>query len=457
MGSLKFWTIFAHSLKLILMRNLFTLTFACLLLTLNLSAQNLCGSGRYIEPVFNCVDTTENIVYGQGRLNWSSQNFFCQFGALPPYNNFQDLLCDVYEPCGDAEMERPLLVVIHGGAWAGGNKRDMAAYCHQMALRGYVVVSISYRLSITPNLLCWNAELDENKFFRAFYRAMQDAKAAVRFFRANAAQWRIDPDQIFAAGHSAGAFTALGLAYLTDDSERPDATFQLDYCGNAAGQPLCADLGGIEGEGGNPGVSSAIKAVIPMSGALPDLTFLDGENDPPMLLIHGTADDVVPYAEGCVLQNLRNLGLFNPCIDVYGSASILAFADSIGMEAQLLTFTGGGHNFTAAESDSIVEYSARFLCCQLSDGNCQAVGTNELAGEIPVEVFPNPAATELNIRVGLSDPWRTGLYDVNGRLLLEQASSGAALRLDLTGIPAGVYALRIWQNNRTRTMKVVRS
>ncbi len=107
---------------------------------------------------------------------------FCQFGALPPYNNFQDLLCDIYEPCGDAETERPLLVVIHGGAWAGGNKRDMAPYCHQMALRGYVVVSISYRLSITPNLLCWNAELDENKFFRAFYRAMQDAKAAVRYF-----------------------------------------------------------------------------------------------------------------------------------------------------------------------------------------------------------------------------------------------------------------------------------
>jgi hypothetical protein len=93
----------------------------------------------------------------------------------------------------------------------------------------------------------------------------------------------------------------------------------------------------------------------------------------------------------------------------------------------------------------------------LDTGNCQAVGTNELAEELTAEIFPNPAATELNIRVGLSDPWKTGLYDVNGRLLLEQASSGTALRLDLTGIPAGVYALRIWQNNRTRTIKVVRS
>ncbi|MDZ4681711.1 MAG: T9SS type A sorting domain-containing protein [Saprospiraceae bacterium] len=439
------------------MHNLFTLTFACLLLTLNLSAQNLCQSGRYAEPVFDCVDTTQNMVYGQGRINWGSSNIFCQNGALPPYNNFQDLLCDIYEPCDDPETERPLLIVIHGGAWAGGDKRDMAAYCHQMALRGYVVASISYRLSITPNLLCWNAELDENKFIRAFYRAMQDAKAAVRYFRANAVNWRIDADNIYAAGHSAGAFTALGLAYLTDESERPEAALQLSYCGNWQNLPLCADLGDIEGEGGNPGVSSAIKAVIPMSGALPDLSYLDGASDPPMLLIHGTADDVVPYGEGCVLQNLRNIGLFNPCIFVYGSAAILPYADSIGMEAELVTFAGGGHGFTAAESDTIVERSARFLCCQLHDGNCQAVGTNELAGELRVELFPNPAATELNVRVGLNDPWKTGLYDVNGRLLIEQASSGIALRLDLTGIPAGIYALRIWQNNRTRTIKVVRS
>jgi len=439
------------------MRNLFTLTLACFFSALNLSAQNLCQSGRYVDPIFDCVDTTENMVYGQGRLNWSSLNILCQFGALPPYNNFQDLLCDVYEPCGDTETARPLLIVIHGGAWAGGNKRDLSAYCHQMALRGYVVASISYRLSITANVLCWNAELDENKFFRAFYRAMQDAKAAVRYFRANAAAWRIDPGNIFAAGHSAGAFNALGVAYLTDDSERPAATFQQDYCGNWLNQPVCTDLGDIEGEGGNPGISSAIKAVIPMSGALPDLTFLDGSNDPPMLLIHGTADDVVPYGEGCVLENLRNIGLFNPCIAVHGSSSIKAFADSIGLEAELLTFNGGGHGFTAAEADSIVEYSARFLCCQLNDGNCQTVGTNELAGTLPVELFPNPTTAELNVRLGLAEPWKTGLYDMNGRLLLEQTSSGAPLNLDLTGIPSGIYALRIWQNNHTRTWKVIRS
>jgi hypothetical protein len=62
-----------YALKMIRMPNLSTLTLACFLLVLNLPAQNLCGSGRYVEPVFDCVDTTENIVYGQGRIKYSGR------------------------------------------------------------------------------------------------------------------------------------------------------------------------------------------------------------------------------------------------------------------------------------------------------------------------------------------------------------------------------------------------
>lgn len=436
------------------MRNLIPLTLASFLLVLNLSAQNLCESGRYVEPVFDCVDTTENIVYGQGRLNWSTLNLLCQFGALPPYNNFQNLLCDVYEPCNDTETARPLLVVIHGGAWAGGNKRDLAPYCYQMAQRGYVVVAISYRLSITANVLCWNAELDETKFIRAFYRAMQDAKAAVRYFRANAATWRIDPDQVFAAGHSAGAFTALGLTYLRDESERPAATLQQSYCGNWFNEQLCTDLGDIEGEGGNPGFSSAVKAVIPMSGALPDLTYLDGANDPPMLLVHGTADDVVPYGGGCVLPAIRSLGLFNPCIYTYGSSVIQPYADSIGMEAELLTFEGGGHGFTQVQWDSIIIRSARFLCCQLHDGNCQTVGTQELTG-IPLTIFPNPTTDEVTIS-GLESPAEVVLRNMDGRAVRIMSFETGNNSLSLNGLPKGIYIIECRMPNGIAIGKVLK-
>lgn len=421
-----------------------------------LSAQNNCTSGRYAEPVFTCVDVTPNITYGQGRQNWSTTNILCQHGSLPPYNGFQTLLADLYEPCNDAETARPLIIAIHGGAWATGNKADMAPFGQAMAKRGYVVASISYRLSITPNVLCFNAEVDRIKMVRAFYRAMQDAKAAVRYFRANAAQYGIDPDKIFVGGHSAGAFTALGAGYLTDDSERPAETFVQNSCGNWLGQLICQDLGGIEGEGGNPGVSSAVKGVIPMSGALTEMSYLNGPNDPPLLLVHGTADDVVPYQSGCVLQNLGPL--FTTCIPVFGSARVFTYADSIGMDVELLTLPGGGHGFTAAENDTIIAHTTRFLCCRLNGGNCATVSAHEELASAPgFSVFPNPARDELVVRTASAGSWRACLYDAGGRLMeCRSARHSDTERFDLNNYPSGIYTLRFSHDGGTQAVKVLK-
>ncbi len=432
------------------------LTMAAILTGYALSAQNACTGGRYAVPVFDCVDTTLNIPYGQGRRDWSSTNILCQHGNLPPYNTFQTLLADVYEPCNDTASLRPLLIVIHGGAFATGNKADMAFFCREMAKRGYVVASISYRLAITSNILCWNAEVDENKFIRAFYRAMQDGKAAVRYFRANASLYRIDPDNIFVGGHSAGAFTALGVGYLTDPSERPASTMELAYCGNWLGQLLCTDLGGIEGEGGNPGVSSAVKGVIPMSGALPALHYLDGPGDPPLLLVHGTADDVVPYGAGCVLRNLGPL--FNPCIYTYGSGVIFPYADSIGMDVELLTLPGGGHGFTNAELDSIYVHLSRFLCCRMNGNNCQTVSAQrETAQTISVEVFPNPASDIITLQFREAGPWAVQLWDMTGQLLQQQTHVSGSFELDVSRHPSGLYVLRMQHpDGRMQSTRVVK-
>lgn len=431
-----------------------TITF--LLLTSRLPAQNNCTAGRYAEPVFSCVDVTPNIPYGQGRQNWSTTNILCLHGNLPPYNSFQTLLADVYEPCNDTETARPLIIAIHGGAWATGNKADMAPFGQAMARRGYVVASISYRLSITPNVLCFNAEVDRVKLVRAFYRAMQDAKAAVRYFRANAAQYGIDPDQIFIGGHSAGAFTALGVGYLTDNAERPAETLARSSCGSWLGQWLCQDLGDMEGEGGHPGISSAVSGVIPMSGALTELAYLNGPGDPPLLLIHGTADDVVPYQSGCVLQSLGPL--FTTCIPVFGSARVYAYADSIGMDVELLTLPGGGHGFTPAENDTIIAHTTRFLCCRLNGNNCAAVSAGqELALPASFRVFPNPAREEIAVRASLAGSWRACLFDAGGRLLECRISRDSDTeRFDLSNYPSGIYTVRFSHAADTQTVKLLK-
>ena len=114
---------------------------------------------------------------------------------------------------------------------------------------GYVVASITYRLGIPINF-----ELEES-LTEAVWRATHDAKAAVRYFRADAAgnnTYRIDPEEIYMGGSSAGGFIALHHAYLDEESEIPALINQTE-----AGMG-----GGLEGESGNAGFSSAVKGIV---------------------------------------------------------------------------------------------------------------------------------------------------------------------------------------------------
>jgi pectinesterase len=135
---------------------------------------------------------------------------------------------DIHRP-RDAWGKLPAVVCIHGGGWAKGNRRSHATLAQALAARGYVTATISYRLSGEA----------------PFPAAIHDCKAAVRFLRAHADAYGIDPARIGAIGLSAGG-------HLT---------------------ALLATSGGVpelEGDGGHPGVSSAIQAAVPM-GAQTDL------------------------------------------------------------------------------------------------------------------------------------------------------------------------------------------
>ena len=124
------------------------------------------------------------------------------------------LLADVYRPAGDTATGRPLIIWVHGGSFCCGNKTspEIVDQATQFAHKGYVTASISYRLNpggcSVPNEACVHAIFD----------ARADAQSAVRFFRTNAATYGIDPDRIAIGGTSAGAITALGVAY---DRTRP--------------------------------------------------------------------------------------------------------------------------------------------------------------------------------------------------------------------------------------------
>jgi pectinesterase len=140
----------------------------------------------------------------------------------------RELKLDLYKP-KDAAAPLPAIICIHGGGWRTGTKESFTRHAQALAKGNYVTVSINYRLS-------------EEAPFPAH---IMDCKAAVRWLRANAETYGIDPDRIGAVGHSAGGHLAALLATSGGVKE-------------------------LEGDGGNAEFSSTIQAAVP-SGAQSDL------------------------------------------------------------------------------------------------------------------------------------------------------------------------------------------
>ncbi len=197
------------------------------------------------------------------------------------------LLLDIYQPGEMFSDLRPAVILIHGGSWTSGDKGNMRAMGMFLARFGFVAFAVDYRLVRgTENL--WPAQLD-------------DVQRAVRWIRANAAKYRIDPDYVGAFGHSAGAQLAalLGTEDTRDNSDPAlakysskvqavvdvsgptDFTTQRDSDGEAF---LSAFFGGDYSH--RPAVWQNASPV-----------FHVDKNASPFLILHGTHDENVPMAQ----------------------------------------------------------------------------------------------------------------------------------------------------------------
>jgi acetyl esterase/lipase len=195
---------------------------------------------RYVDKVFDTYTTTSDVTY---RTTTDFQG------------NTVDLKLDIYQPAGDTAAKRPAIMWMFGGGWVSGDKSMMTPVAQDAALRGYVGVSIQYRL---------RPGATGQSLIEAILDAYQDSVAAVQWLKDHAAQYRIDPRAIVAGGYSAGAVNAMHLLYMP-----------------AAGQSTVA--GGVAIAGG--------------SGAQPEA------GDPPALMHHGDADQIASYANAQALCN----------------------------------------------------------------------------------------------------------------------------------------------------------
>lgn len=235
-----------------------------------------------------------------------------------------ELKLDIARPDGQGPF--PAIVFIHGGGWHQGSRERYRDMIREAAERGYVAATISYRLM----------KFDEDKKETTtaeprFPAQINDAKAAVRWLRANADKYHVDPRRIGVTGESAGGHLSL-LVGLTDSKAN------------------------LEGDGGKAEESSRVQAVVNVFGptdmakcyetssvawifrlfmggtpeeaaetyqAASPITYVSSD-DPPVLTIHGDKDALVPIAQAKMLDDKMK---------------------SAGAKHTLLLLEGQGHGF----------------------------------------------------------------------------------------------------------------
>jgi acetyl esterase/lipase len=200
---------------------------------------------------------------------------------------------DLAMPDTPATSPRPGLVIVHGGGWVMGDKRQgvFQGEAFSYARKGYVCINVNYRLTKEA----------------PFPAALEDVKCAVRWFRAHAKEYNVDPNRIGGFGTSAGAHLVSMLALVPKEAKlEGDGPYQdqssLLQAVVASATPT--DLGHWD-EAHKGSFDMAVK---PFVGAEPADTFQQRADNaspihyakagaPPFLFVQGTADEVVPPAQ----------------------------------------------------------------------------------------------------------------------------------------------------------------
>ena len=242
---------------------------------------------RYTNTLFPTSTITQNVIYGTAPS-------VDGFGTVESSTTPQNLKMDIYSPTGDTFTNRPVIIFAHPGGFFSGSKNvdDMMAFCDYFSRKGYVTATIDYRLgfNIISNIAMHST--------RAVYRGLQDGRTAIRYFRANASTYGIDPNKVYFVGSSAGAFIALHSIYLDQISEKPIETGVVQYSNiTSPFSHIAPDLGGLD-IGTNLTYNGKPDAIISLWGGIQNTNLITSNNNTPVFLVHGEADSTVSFNTG---------------------------------------------------------------------------------------------------------------------------------------------------------------
>lgn len=294
-------------------------------LRLTLALLMLCwllpsNAQRYLQEVYPNVSVIADSAYGR-TYEYFPTSITTAAAAL------KKMRCDIYQPVGDTATTRPLVIYIHTGSFlpkyfngsATGDRKDSATVemCKRFARRGYTVAAAQYRLGWNP--VAPTVDDRKESIIRAVYRALQDIKACVRFFRYTADQlgnpFKIDTTRILLCGQGTGGYIAMGYVSLFDPAQILIPKFlRVDNNGNVTPmvpQQVFGDYDGFKTSDAFPaadtlvfenyeGYSSEVNMAVNMAGALGDISWIT-PNTPPIAAFHSATDPFAPDTNGIVV------------------------------------------------------------------------------------------------------------------------------------------------------------
>lgn len=274
------------------MRNLLLIIIAIFIFS-NLTAQS-CNTDRYQAPIFKKVNVYENITYATAR----------------PYNsNFgKDYKFDFYEPLDDTVGKRPLVIMFCGGDFQKGDRKssDAKTWCDSLASYGYTCAAVDYRLGYD--------ETSVQSAERAIYRSVQDARAAIRYFKEFRSTFKIDTSLIFIGGDEAGAVAAIHAAFMTNENQRAKSTYGISK--------ETSDLGCLDCSGNPFRHPVNVAGVINMRGKITSLDLVKAKNKVPVIHIEDEVSLVDPPKVPLDILKMKN------------SVAIHAKMDRLGYETE---------------------------------------------------------------------------------------------------------------------------
>lgn len=271
---------------------------------------------RYLDQVFDEVELSTDVVYG---TNITVLLINQGIPTLP-----QPLRADVYQPADDSAAQRPLAILAHTGNFLPKNvglgilqgaKDDscLVYLAHRLAKRGYVVAVMGNRQGWNP--ISINSQERRFSLANAMYRGIQDINTCVRFFKKNAAAYRIHSEKIMVWGDGSGGILALNAASLESQEEWQLPQFLIP--GNPPFQMVQESVNGdvfatsvgivpvgyplyTPGDTlcypNHPGYDSGFQLAVSMGGGLIDTSWIHA-GEPAMIAFHGLPNLFMPYAE----------------------------------------------------------------------------------------------------------------------------------------------------------------